>query len=387
MYDLARQLSSSAPLVEALCLLNYVLSNSPSNFHAKLLCLQIYHRLGCGWGAHKTYETLDIKHVQLDSMGYLHCAHLPAAGIPSVAKPLYDRTLKFFTASYKEGLEYLSMCFRFGSFSKLQEFMDFRDRLSNSLHYALISAETLMGEMVGMSAASAEQLITAMGAFNLEPRRDRIDYAEMTDNRDLSVIVRWDVPIVNGKNANGETNGDSVELTAQQASSESFRQDVQLLRLRSFMLRMMGACTDLYDAEVDRAEALETIVELRSRWATLLAEVVAMAMRPLSSGRLANLLPSRLHGILQLPYGAFFDALLGFVISLEQPAGVVLDELKAAEERLSVVLTDVQRLIGESIEKHNGVEDRLWARRDVQQSIVQGLEVSDSCKWWFGIFN
>lgn len=46
MFDLAKKVKSSTPLIKALSLLNYVLSKSPSNFHIKLLCLQIYHLLG-----------------------------------------------------------------------------------------------------------------------------------------------------------------------------------------------------------------------------------------------------------------------------------------------------------------------------------------------------
>ncbi|CRK99230.1 CLUMA_CG012680, isoform A [Clunio marinus] len=125
MFDLAAKENSIERLIEAAHLLNYLLQNSPSNFHAKLLCLQIYHILGCSLGAHSIYSSLDVKHVQLDSLGYLHCTHLPLTGIVSLAKPIYDQTLKFFTASYKESLEYLAMSYKFGSFSKLQEFMDF----------------------------------------------------------------------------------------------------------------------------------------------------------------------------------------------------------------------------------------------------------------------
>lgn len=370
MYDLSLQLASSAPLVEALCLLNYVLSNSPSNFHAKLLCLQIYHRLGCGWGAHKTYETLDVKHVQLDSMGYLHCVQLPAAGIPTVAKPLYDQTLKFFTASYKESLEYLSTCYRFGSFSKLQEFMEFRDRLSNSLHYALVSAEALMGEMVGMSAARAEQIVATVGAFNLEPRRDRLNYTEMTDNRDLSVVVRWDAKSVA---TDGEVS--STGLSGKEAEAESFRQDVQLLRLRSLMLRIIGACVNVYDAGADRTDAVETVVELRARWAVLMAEVRAMNMRPVSAGRLTNLLPSRLHGVLRQPYEAFFEALTRVVLALDGGEEVTLLELNAAEDALRAALQSVEQRARDSIVEHGRSEDLLWERRFVQEVVVNCLEV------------
>lgn len=356
MYDVAMKLQSSEPLVEALCLLNYLLSNSPSNFHAKLLCLQIYHRLGCGWGAHETYERLDVKNVQLDSMGYLHCAQLPICGIPSIAKPLYDSTLKFFTASYKESLEFLAMCYKFGSFSKLQEFMDFRDRLSNSLHYALVSAETLISEMVCMSGTAAQN-VESVGSFNLEPKKDRLDWAEMTDNRDLTVIVQWDLKSADGTN--------SMEI-------ESFRQDLELLKVRSMVLRVVGACIDVYDPSEERASAIQTLTELRPRFGKLLADIRALDLKPVSGEFLASLLPSRLHGILALPYETFFDNLIQLVLVLESGS----DAGENVATALEANLVDIESRLCGSISRHNTSSDLLWNRKTVQETITNCLEVS-----------
>jgi N-terminal acetyltransferase B complex non-catalytic subunit len=147
MYDLARLEKKSNHMVEGLCLLNYLLTNTPSNFHAKLLSLQLCHRLGLAWGAHKMYELLDIKHIQLDSCGFLHCAQLCSSGMPSIAKSLFDQTLNFFVSDYQNSVEFLKSSYSVGSFSKLQEFMDFRDRLANSIHYNLISVEALILEI------------------------------------------------------------------------------------------------------------------------------------------------------------------------------------------------------------------------------------------------
>lgn len=354
MYDVAIKLQSSEPLVEALCLLNYLLSNSPSNFHAKLLCLQIYHRLGCGWGAHETYTSLDVKNVQLDSMGYLHCVQLPICGIPSIAKPLYDSTLKFFTASYKESLEFLAMCYKFGSFSKLQEFMDFRDRLSNSLHYALVSAETLISEIVCMSGTSAQN-VEAMGSFNLDPKKDRLDWAEMTDNRDLTVIVRWDV----------KSGGTVCAETA------SFGQDLELLKVRSMVLRVIGACIDVYDPSEERTVALQTLTDLQPRFGKLLADIRALDLKPVSGEFLSSLLPSRLNGILALPYERFFDNLVGFVLALESGMNSAESEADAVEASL----VDIESRLCDGIAEHNKSNDLLWNRKTVQETITNCLEV------------
>lgn len=57
---------------------------------------------GAGGAAHQIYELLDVKHMQLDSLGYYHCNHVFVTGQFSVTSGLYDATLKFFTGNYKD---------------------------------------------------------------------------------------------------------------------------------------------------------------------------------------------------------------------------------------------------------------------------------------------
>lgn len=253
MYDLAVKLNSTERLVDTLHLLNYLLRNSPSNFHAKLLSLQIYHILGCSLGAHKIYSSLDVKHVQLDSLGYLHCGHLPITGIISMAKPIYDQTLKFFTASYKDSLEYLAMSYKFGSFSKLQEFMDFRERLSNSLHYSMISVEALIQEIVCFNG-SVQQNLLQLHNMRIESNEDPIKYDELMDNRDLDVMVRWD-PTFRYSSENGESLKNPVaHENSKVQEKESFVHDTELLQMRSGLLRLVATSVDLINTPHESAE-------------------------------------------------------------------------------------------------------------------------------------
>lgn len=102
LYDFAQTTKTQEPLIEALVLLETMLKNSPSSFNAKLLCVRLYHELGGGIGAQKFYDSLDIKHLQLDSLGWIHCARLPTTGLLKEATALYDTTLKFFSSNYKD---------------------------------------------------------------------------------------------------------------------------------------------------------------------------------------------------------------------------------------------------------------------------------------------
>lgn len=417
MYDLAVKIQSSEPLIEALCLLHYLLGNSPSNFHAKLLCLHLYHIIGCGIGAAQMYTRLDIKHVQLDSMGYLHCTHLPRIGCSSIAKPLYGQTLKFFTTSYKESLEYLAMCYKFGSFSKLEEFMDFRERLSNSLHYAMISAEMMLMEMNVMGGGNGPTIqtsINAIKAMTIMPCEDRIDWSALTDNRDTTVICRWDPNVTTTSSSvggveqqNGNDSDDSEdplhnsainEILKQQKShstdsyDESFRQDIELLRIRVTLLRLIDACIDAASSikqqqqqkqeEVTKTDQTNiqatTIEHLRSVWLLNFAKIRQQNPQLPSNLFLVNLLPSRLHGILMQPYEKHFSLLSQFIYVMHQLKTIDRNNdecpyIVAKEYENNI--GDVGTLLVDTIRKHNEAEDIIYGRRTVQEIVVNCIEV------------
>lgn len=66
------------------------------------LLVKYFFLLGAGAAANRVYELLDVKHMQLDSLGYLHCGHIYATGQLVATSVLYESTLKFFTANYKD---------------------------------------------------------------------------------------------------------------------------------------------------------------------------------------------------------------------------------------------------------------------------------------------
>lgn len=54
--------------------------------------------------------------------------------------------------------DHLTFSYKFGTFMKLDEFMDFRERLNNSLHYLYVAIERIMQNL--MVAPSIENLFT-----------------------------------------------------------------------------------------------------------------------------------------------------------------------------------------------------------------------------------
>lgn len=375
MYDIAIKQNSTDRLVEILHLLNYLLKNSPSNFHAKLLCLQIFHILGCTLGAHKIYDSLDIKHIQLDSMGYLHCAHLPSTGINSLSKPIYDQTLKFFTASYKDSLEYLAMSYKFGSFSKLQEFMDFRERLSNSLHYSMISVEALLQEIVQFNGSYHQNYLQFQN-MKIEPNQDRIDYDILCDNRDLNVMLRWDPMFSDNQHH-------SFDEKVREIENENYVQDVDLLRIRSNLLRLVAASVDLIHLSNDRGfidsivqnghefvTAGESYKALIANWHENFSRIRKLNYRRSSSQFLVNLLQSRIFYMIQLPYEEIFGVLGEFVYDLWMERESCKEHAKKMQNEIVKLTKYVEKLDVRTS------ENEIFHYKDMQSLLVGAIEVN-----------
>lgn len=379
MYDISLRSQSSERLVEALCLLNYLLSNSPSNFHAKLLCLQIYHILGCGTGAQNILQSLDVKHIQLDSMGYLHTAQLPIEGIPSIAHQVYETTVKFFQSSQKDTLEYLAMSYKFGSFSKLEEFMKFRDRLSNSYHSALNLVELQLLEIISC-AGNAKQNITALKNLSIKHDEDKIAWDKLSDNRDLAVMIRWDPAFPYADEHGKVVEPDGMKDQVKQVEYDSFVQDMELLQIRSALVRAIAAMVELIigvspndpDLPQEKVQYNFKILKiLKAHWEEIFVRLSKLNYQPTSQKFLVNLLPSRLHLLLTLPYKDFVNVLSEFVMNLWSGAKVA----EQTGDELKKLIKEIGDFLCKNINDHNAEADLFWNRRAVQANVVGCVEV------------
>lgn len=131
------------------------------------------------------YESLDAKHLQLDSLGFLHCARLQTTGLATISTNHYD-TLKFFTTNYRDSIDHLTFSYKFGSFLKLEEFMDFRERLNNSLHFTLTAVDRMIVEMMVC------QNIKGLDNIEASPKDNNINWETIRDNNDYGVYMSWD---------------------------------------------------------------------------------------------------------------------------------------------------------------------------------------------------
>ncbi|KAJ8964379.1 hypothetical protein NQ314_004944 [Rhamnusium bicolor] len=298
LYDLAQIEKKSDSIIIALILLENLLKNSPSNFHAKLLAVRLYHTLGGGITAHEMYNSLDIKHLQLDSLGYIHCARLPTTGLFSLCTNLFDLALKFFSTNYKDSSDHLTFSYKFGSFLKLDEFMDFRERLNNSLHYTTVAIDRIILSL--LECTSLESLYN----LDISPKDNNIEWGSLRDNHHLTVYISWDPERI------GSSPYNWAEIKA------LFEQDIRFLKLRTPVLWSMASAIDIIKSvDGTRQKHIETLRSTLCDWKKLYQQTVSDNFIPINQGLVILPLPSRLHGALEAPY-SIISTFFEFLISL-----------------------------------------------------------------------
>ncbi|KAM4052844.1 N-alpha-acetyltransferase 25, NatB auxiliary subunit [Anomaloglossus baeobatrachus] len=176
---------------QCLALLEEGLSNSPSNAQFKLLLLRVYCALGAFEPSMDLYGSLDAKHIQHDTIGYLLTRFAAPLGHYTAASHSCNSALRFFHSNQKDTSEYIIQAYKYGAFEKIPEFIAFRNRLNNSLHFAQVRMERMLLDLL-LDANISTSLEENIKSMCLSPEEDDIPWKELRDNRDLTVLFNWD---------------------------------------------------------------------------------------------------------------------------------------------------------------------------------------------------
>uniref|UniRef100_A0AAR2K431 N-alpha-acetyltransferase 25, NatB auxiliary subunit n=1 Tax=Pygocentrus nattereri TaxID=42514 RepID=A0AAR2K431_PYGNA len=203
--DLWMETGNEQMLWQCLGLLEEGLSHSPSNAQFKLLLLLLFCRLGAFEPVVDLYSSLDAKHVQHDTIGQL-----------------FHRQCLFTS-------EYIIQAYKYGAFEKIPEFIAFRNRLNNSLHFAQVRTERMLLDLY-LEADISSTLEESVKSMSLCPEEDDIPWDNIRDNRDLTVFVSWNPK---DRQLNEEHRQRSVE------------EEALWLKIRSVTLRLVGCLSGL----------------------------------------------------------------------------------------------------------------------------------------------
>ncbi|KAL6472506.1 hypothetical protein MHYP_G00186940 [Metynnis hypsauchen] len=227
--DLWMETGNEQMLWQCLGLLEEGLSHSPSNAQFKLLLLLLFCRLGAFEPVVDLYSSLDAKHVQHDTIGYLLTRYAESLGQFAAASQSCNFSLRFFHSNQKDTSEYIIQAYKYGAFEKIPEFIAFRNRLNNSLHFAQVRTERMLLDLY-LEADISSTLEESVKSMSLCPEEDDIPWDNIRDNRDLTVFVSWNPK---DRQLNEEHRQRSVE------------EEALWLKIRSVTLRLVGCLSGL----------------------------------------------------------------------------------------------------------------------------------------------
>uniref|UniRef100_A0A665UDC2 N(alpha)-acetyltransferase 25, NatB auxiliary subunit n=1 Tax=Echeneis naucrates TaxID=173247 RepID=A0A665UDC2_ECHNA len=215
---------------QCLGILQEGLSHSPSNAQFKLLLLLLYCHLGAFEPVVDLYSSLDAKHVQHDTIGFLLTRYAESLGQFAAASQSCNFSLRFFHSNQKDTSEYIIQAYKYGAFEKIPEFIALRNRLNQSLHFAQVRTERMLLDLF-LEADIVLSLEESVKAMSLSAEDDDIPWDNMRDNRDLTVFTSWDPK---------ERYGLTDEHRHQSLEEESL-----WLRIRSLTLRLLAVLAGL----------------------------------------------------------------------------------------------------------------------------------------------
>uniref|UniRef100_A0A8C9ZH39 N-alpha-acetyltransferase 25, NatB auxiliary subunit n=1 Tax=Sander lucioperca TaxID=283035 RepID=A0A8C9ZH39_SANLU len=223
--DLWKETEDENMVWQCLGVLQEGLSLSPSNAQFKLLLLLVYCHLGAFEPVVDLYSSLDAKHVQHDTIGFLLTRYAESLGQFAAASQSCNFSLRFFHSNQKDTSEYIIQAYKYGAFEKIPEFIALRNRLNQSLHFAQVRTERMLLDLF-LEADIVLSLDESVKAMSLCPEEDDIPWDTMRDNRDLTVFTSWDPK--------------DRELTAEHRR-RSLEEESVWLRLRSLTLRVLAS--------------------------------------------------------------------------------------------------------------------------------------------------
>ncbi|KAF9182060.1 N-alpha-acetyltransferase 25, NatB auxiliary subunit, partial [Haplosporangium sp. Z 11] len=210
------------------------------------------------------YNTMGIKHVQHDTLTHFITDRATSFGLFQEAMMQLYEAHAIYHSNEAETPEMILQAYKYNTFSKMQEFIEFQSRLENSLQKMiadreLIRLEFLKEDSVSRAIAWLQELEVVNLKYDDEFCSSRID------NRDTSVMLNW--------NPKGSP---SVEALTR-AASQPDRVWMTLYTLVPRILKHMAHLAPI-NAEYDNlTNALEKLYTSPKQQAELTAEEIKLA--------------------------------------------------------------------------------------------------------------
>lgn len=170
-------------------LLEIVLKNSRHRYQARTLIIRLYRLLGLGSRSMNHYGSLGLKHIQLDTCGYLAFDRISILNHDrQKAQELLESASTFYIRSRDETRRWIQESYIEANYSKIHEFDQFVHKLEYSIQSMINEIEYLRLRLTNTTSNP-----TTTSAIVIEEVRKKLKelsrrWKNAVDNRDLAVL-------------------------------------------------------------------------------------------------------------------------------------------------------------------------------------------------------
>ncbi|KAL6865074.1 hypothetical protein ACP4OV_016225 [Aristida adscensionis] len=181
-------------LLEAILVLEFGLNVRKYVWQYKILLVHLYSYVGVLPLAHKWYLTLEVKNILLESVSHHMLPQMLNSPFLQQAADLVKDYLKFMDDHLKESADLTCLAYRHRTYSKVIEFVQFKDRLQNSMQYLSVRSDSMILHLK-QKAESLEEVELILGNVNYGSRlvdlsnEDKMKH--LTFNEDLQTRPWW----------------------------------------------------------------------------------------------------------------------------------------------------------------------------------------------------
>ena len=191
LWDIWQQTKEDKFYLQCAVLLHWGLSTSPSNWQLKLMLIRLLTASGCGGWAYEVHSSLDIKHLMLDSLGWVLQHQLVQSGLAGLAMGQsghHLHTMRLYNQVNKDTSDHIITAYRTGTFFQIRDIYDLKQRITNSYNLMSTNAENQLYILLHKTASHSDLLSMLTYLDNIEDE----DWETKRDNRDLDTMVSWE---------------------------------------------------------------------------------------------------------------------------------------------------------------------------------------------------
>jgi len=241
LWDLWTSTKDATYFVQCTSVLFTGLTTSPSNWQMKLMLIRAMNIVGAGAVSYNLHSSLDIKHLMLDTLGWLLGRHLSLCGQLGLASQHANQSVKLYNHVNKDTADHIITAFRSGTFYQIRDIYKLRNRLATSHNYLSMDTERQLLDVL-IETSTHSQAVQMMSYLDLtDEDKDSQNWDKKKDNRDLTTMVSWAPP---------EDNVDKNLV------EESFLHELLFSRTRQLLLRTIASAVFLSEDMISVKESI-----------------------------------------------------------------------------------------------------------------------------------